>query len=382
MAGDPWLTIHLRAEGRMEYAALLFVPDRRPFDLFEPARRQRVKLYVKRVFITDDCEGLLPRWLRFLRGVVDSNDLPLNISRETLQNNPLLARIRGGLVKRVLGDLEKKATDAPQDYAAFWSNFGAVVKEGIYEDQEQRAQLLKLARFQSLNSAPGALISLDDYVAGLREGQGAIYYVSGDSPDALRKSPQVEGFRARGLDVLLMSDAVDHFWLPAVGEHGGKPFRSVTQGAADLEALAPLAPAAAPPEAAPQSELDKLIALIKLALGDAVKDVRSSARLTDSAVCLVADAGDLDMHLERLLRGHQRELPQQKRILELNPSHRLIRALAKLVSQEGATQTLEDAAHLLLDQARIIEGESLVDANAFARRLSDVLSRAFTPRAA
>ena len=377
MPGDPWLTVHLRAEGRMEYSALLFVPDRRPFDLFEPDRRSRAKLYVKRVFITDDCEGLLPRYLRFLRGVVDSSDLPLNISRETLQNNPLLAKIKTGLVKRVLGDLDKKAAEATADYLAFWRNFGAVMKEGIYEDQENRPALIRLARFQSLNGGADDWISLDDYVAKLREGQSALYYISGDSVEALRKSPQVEGFRARGIDVLLLTDAVDHFWLPSVGEHGGKPFRSVAQGSADLDSL-PLKEADPTPEpAGAAGELDKLIALIKLSLGDAVKDVRRSARLTDSAVCLVADSGDLDMHLERLLRSHQREVPAQKRVLELNPRHRLIRSLAALVSKAGASDTLEDAAHLLLDQARIVEGEPPSDPTAFSKRLSNVLSRAF-----
>ncbi len=377
MPGDPWLTIHLRAEGRMEYAALLFVPDRRPFDLFEPDRRSRAKLYVKRVFITDDCEGLLPRYLRFVRGVVDTSDLPLNISRETLQHNPLLAKIKTGLVKRVLGDLEKKATEAAPDYLAFWKNFGAVVKEGLYEDQENRAGLIKLARFQSLNGGAEDWLSLDDYVARLQEGQDAIYYITGDSAEALRKSPQVEGFRARGVDVLLMTDAVDHFWLPSIGEHGGKQFRSVAQGSADLDAIKVKESDAKPEPAGAEGELDKLIALIKLSLGNAVKDVRRSARLTDSAVCLVADSGDLDMHLERLLRTHQREVATQKRILELNPRHRLIRALGTLVSKAGASDTLEDAAHLLLDQARIVEGEPPSDPAAFSRRLSAVLSRAF-----
>ena len=382
MAGDPWLTIHLRAEGRMEYSALLFVPDRRPFDLFEPQRRHRVKLYVKRVFITDDCEGLLPRYLRFMRGVVDSSDLPLNISRETLQNNPLLAKIKSGLVKRVIADLEKKAGDASADYATFWGNFGPVLKEGLYEDPENRAALTKLARFQTLSGKPGEWHSLDDYVSRMREGQAAIYYITGDSPEALRKSPQVEGFRARGLDALLMSDAIDHFWLPTVGEHGGKPFRSVTQGSADLDAIPPLEEARTDAaEATPQNELDKLIALVKLSLGEQVKDVRTSARLTDSAVCLIADSGDIDMHLERLIRSQQRDMTAQKRILELNPRHKLIRSLAHLVGQAGASQTLEDAAHLLFDQARLLEGEPLEDAGAFARRLSDVLVRAFDERA-
>ena len=378
MPGDPWHTIHLHAEGRIEYTALLFVPDTRPFDLFDPARRHGVRLYVRRVFITDDCEGLLPPWLRFMRGVVDSSDLALNVSRETLQHDPILAKMRAGLVKRVFSDLAKRAKKEPEEYATFWRNFGAVLKEGLYEDAGQKERLLPLVRFQSVTGGERWL-SLDDYVEAMPEGQEAIYYVSGDDPATLRRSPHIEGFRARGVDVLLMADPVDQFWLPMVGAYGEKPFRSVTQGASDLERFAVTDRAEADAADAPApGEIDKLIALVKLTLADAVKDVRTSERLTDSPVCLVADEGDLDMHLERLLRQHKHELPAQKRVLEINPTHNLTRALTRMLGQKGATEALEDAAHLLMDQALILEGEPVPDPAAFARRLSGLVSRALT----
>ena len=382
MPGDPWHTIHLRAEGRIEYTALLFVPDSRPFDLFDPARRHRVRLYVKRVFITDECEGLMPSWLRFMRGVVDTSDLALNVSRETLQHDPVLAKIRTGLIKRVFSELGKRAKKSPEEYGAFWENFGAVLKEGLYEDAEQKDRLLPLVRFQSVGGGDRWL-SLDEYVAAMPEGQEAIYYMSGEDARALRRSPQIEGFRARGIDVLLMADPVDQFWLPAVGAYAEKPFRSVTQGAADLERFAAAGTGkdgeAAEKDKAAPGGMDKLIALVKLTLGDAVKDVRASERLTDSPVCLVADEGDLDMHLERLLRQHKQEVPTQKRVLEINPSHTLTRALADMVGRKGATDALEDAAHLLMDQALILEGEPVPDPPAFTKRLSALVSRSLAP---
>ena len=382
MPGDPWHTIHLRAEGRIEYTALLFVPDSRPFDLFDPARRHRVRLYVKRVFITDECEGLMPSWLRFMRGVVDTSDLALNVSRETLQHDPVLAKIRTGLIKRVFSELGKRAKKSPEEYGAFWENFGAVLKEGLYEDAEQKDRLLPLVRFQSVGGGDRWL-SLDEYVAAMPEGQEAIYYMSGEDARALRRSPQIEGFRARGIDVLLMADPVDQFWLPAVGAYAEKPFRSVTQGAADLERFAAAGTGkdgeAAEKDKAAPGGMDKLIALVKLTLGDAVKDVRASERLTDSPVCLVADEGDLDMHLERLLRQHKQEVPTQKRVLEINPSHDLTRALADMVGRKGATDALEDAAHLLMDQALILEGEPVPDPPAFTKRLSALVSRSLAP---
>ena len=373
---EPWLVIHNRAEGRIEYTTLLFIPSSKPFDLFEPERRHRVKLYVKRVFITDDCEGLVPPYLRFLRGLVDSQDLPLNISREMLQRNPMVAKIRGAIVKRVLGELKKKAEKAPDDYAAFWDNFGPVLKEGIYEDNDQRERLIKLARFRSTVSE-GKAISLADYVARMPEGQEAIYYITGEDADSLAQSPQLEGFKARGVEVLLFADPVDAFWISAVSEFDGKPLTPANRGEADLDKVkSPEDVADADQDDAVDGvALGTLVAALKQNLGDAVADVRASARLTDSAVCLVADESALDPHLERLLRAHQRLDQQAPRILEINPRHALIKDMAERAGAAGGAEALADHARLLLDQARILDGDPVADPSAFARRLSSVMAR-------
>ncbi len=373
---DPWLTLHWRAEGMLEYTTLVFVPSAKPFDLFHPERRHHVKLYVKRVFITDDCEGLVPSWLRFLRGLVDSEDLQLNVSREMLQNNPMVTRMRSAIVKRVITELEKKAADAPDEFATFWDNFGAVLKEGIYEDADNRDALVGLARFHSTAGGDG-LVSLADYVGRMRDGQNAVYYITGDDLDALRLSPQLEGFAARGIEVLLLTDPVDEFWIPSVGNFEEKPLKSATRAGADLGEI-PLLDTDESDETetpADPGRIDSLIAMFKLTLADEVKDVRVSERLTDSAACLVSDEGDVDIHLERLLKQHNQIDAGFKRILEINPKHKLMRTLAEIVGDEGAVTKLDDAARLVLDQARILEGEPLPDPAAFSRRLSDALAR-------
>ena len=229
---EPWLTLHWRAEGKIEYTSLLFLPTTRPLDLFNSERRHKVKLYVRRVFITDECEDLVPPWLRFLNGLVDSEDLPLNVSREMLQNNPTLTRIRAAIIKRVLSELKKKAEKKPEEYTTFWDNFGAVLKEGLYEDQNNRDTLLKLVRFRS--TAGDDLVGLETYVERMKPGQEAIYYITGDEVQALSKSPQLEGFRARGIEVLLMTDPVDEFWIPSIDNYEEKSFKSATRAGADL----------------------------------------------------------------------------------------------------------------------------------------------------
>ena len=369
---EPWLTLHARAEGKIEYIFLLFVPSTRPLDLFDPQRMGRLKLYVKRVFITDDCEDLIPPYLRFLRGIVDCEDLSLNISREMLQNNPLLRKIRKALVKRVLSELGKKAAKAADQYAAFWENFGAVLKEGIYEDAEQRDTLMDLARFRSTHSTEG-WVSLQDYVGRMKEGQDEIYYISGEEAANLRASPQLEGFVSKGLEVLLMTDPVDEFWIGAIGAYREKNLASVTRGSVDLGKFD--SGDGEETEAAGAEGVDSLIALLKLNLDERVKDVRASDRLTDSPVCLVADAGDVDMHLARLLKQHRQVDDVAQRILEINPRHELIKVLVEAVSKEGAADALADAAELLLEQALILEGEPLPDPAGFSRRLAGVMAR-------
>ena len=377
---EPWMTLHWRAEGMQEYTTLLFVPTQRPFDLFNPERKHGVKLYVKRVFVTEDCAELVPQWLRFLRGLVDSEDLPLNVSREMLQASPVLKRMRQAIVKRVLADLEKKAEAEPDSYARFWDAFGAVLKEGIYEDAEQREALLPLARFHS--TAGEAAVGLADYAARMKDGQEAIYYIAGEDLETVRRSPQLEGFRARGVEVLLMTDAVDEFWIPAAASFDGKPFKSATRAGADLSAFAPLDGDADGggedgAEEADRGRIDAVIAMFKLALHEEVKDVRASDRLTDSAACLVADEGDVDIHLERLLKQHKQIDAGFKRILEINPNHALIRRLAEAVGGGGSAGRLSDAAWLVLDQARIMEGEPLPDPAAFSRRMCEAVARGF-----
>jgi molecular chaperone HtpG len=376
---DPALTLHWRAEGKIEYTGLVFVPSVKPFDLFDPKRRHAVKLYVKRVFITDDAEGMIPPWLRFLRGVVDSEDLPLNVSREMLQHNPILAKIRQGVTRRVLSDLHKFSENA-ENYGKFWENFGAVLKEGLYEDAEYREDLLKLLRCQT--STSDTLSSLDDYVGRMKEGQEAIFYICGDSVEKLQRNPHLEGFKAKGVEVLFLTETVDDFWPTAVGAYKDKVFKSVTRAGQDLSKIKD---AAATTEAnndeATQNKLAEgalspLIALIKLTLGDEVKDVRGSQRLTSSAVCLTADDGDIDIHLERFLKQHNQIRTPSKRILELNPQHPLIKAMAERAKESGAVDMLKDTAWLLLDQARLIDGEALPDPMQFAERLSGLMKKA------
>ena len=373
---EPWLTLHNRVEGMISYTNLLFIPSTPPFDLFEPDRKNHVKLYVNRVFITEDTKELLPAWLRFLRGVVDSEDLSLNVSREMLQSDPKLAKIRAGLTKKVLAELKKKATKVPEDYKSFWDNFGAVLKEGLVEDAALRDKVLEICRFTS--SKGDELISLADYAERMKDGQDAIYYIAGEDREKIARSPHLEGFVAKGVEVLLLSDPVDEFWLQHVPEFEGKAFRSITRGAADLDNIETEDKDAEKGKPEEVAAIDKLIASIKLELGDAVKDVRSSKRLTSSAVCLIADEGDMDVNLERLLQRHGQLKTAMPRVLELNPGHNLIKKLAGRAQADGATDDglLKDAAHLLLDQARVYDGEAPSDPVEFGRRLSIVLESA------
>ena len=367
---EPAATIHFRVEGRQEYSGLAFVPGSRPFDLFDQDRKGRMKLYVRRVFITDDAD-LVPRYLRFVRGLVDSADLPLNVSREMIQESPLLAAIRKGLTNRILGDLAKLAENDAQAYAKIWENFGVVLKEGLYEDFERREQLFKLARFRS--TAPTERMrSLADYVSAMKDGQKAIFFMAGDDRARLEASPQLEGFKARGLEVLLLTDPVDSFWVTIAPEFEGKPIRSVTQGAADLSDI-PLLDGSAKLDTETSSEIATFLAFVKTVLGDAVSDVKASDRLTESAVCLVAPEHGPDRQFERLLNAAGRLDNAAKPILEINPRHERIVTLAKLGKDERAFK--EDVAHLLYDEARVLDGDKPADAKAFSERLARLIAR-------
>lgn len=372
----PWHVMHNRVEGTLNHTSLLFVPSTQPFDLFEPERKSHVKLYVNRVFISETTQDLIPAYLRFLRGVVDSQDLSLNVSREMLQTDPQLAKIRTSITKKVLTELKKKATKKPEDYATFWGNFGAVLKEGLVEDAALRDRILEICRFDS--TVESDLTGLADYVARMKEGQEAIFYIAGEDAAKLAQSPHLEGFKAKGVEVLLLSDHVDEFWLQHITEFDSKPFKSITRGSADLDQI-DADETKDDAEKTDEADLSDLIGAIKAELGEAVKDVRPSKRLIDSPVCLIADDGDMDVNLERLLKRHGQLQHGAPRVLELNPNHALIIKLSDRAKGEIARDDnlLKDAAHLLLDQARIVDGETPTDAPEFARRLGNVMTRAF-----
>jgi molecular chaperone HtpG len=367
---EPAMMLHYRAEGRQSYAVLLFAPSTRPFDLFDPARKGRQKLYVRRVFITDDAD-LLPPYLRFMRGVVDSEDLPLNISREMLQKDPQVAQLRKALTGRVLGELGTVAEKDAPAFEKIWEAFGSLLKEGVYEDFERRDQLLALARFAT---TAGSARSLKQYVAELRPNQTEIYYLVGDSPERVKSNPKLEAARARGIEVLLLTDPVDAFWTAQPLGFEGKPLKSLSQGEVNLDLVPRLDPGAGQ-DAVDGSGADDaaVVAAVKAALGERVADVRASQRLTDSAACLVAGGQGPDRALDRLL-SRQGRTAGGKPILELNMRHPLVRAVAK-AKAESHEEDVADLSGLLLDQAQILDGEVPDDPAAFAARMNRLLLR-------
>jgi molecular chaperone HtpG len=367
---EPALTIHFHAEGRHEYAALAFIPTSPPYDLFDPDRKGRIKLYVKRVFITNEAE-ILPRYLRFIRGLVDSTDLPLNVSRERIQESPVFTAIKKGVTSRVVSELERLAENEPESYAKIWETFGIVLKEGLYEDLERRDSLLALARFKT-TAISDKWRSLKDYLASIKQNQTAIFYIVGDDIARLEGSPHLEGFRARGVEVLFLADPFDSFWVASGVSFDGKPFKSVTQGAADL-ALIPRIDAQQQPAPGTEDTVKNFLAFMKETLGETVSEVRTSDRLTESAVCLVAPEFGPDRQLEKLLTGAGRLQMASKPILEVNPRHELVVALAALGEDERSFK--EDAAHLLLDEARVLDGDRPTDARTFSERLNRIFKR-------
>ena len=359
---EPAMTLHYRAEGRYSYAVLLFAPSAKPFDLFEPQRKGRVKLYVRRVFITDDAD-LLPSYLRFMRGVVDSEDLPLNLSREMLQNNPQLAQIRKAVTGRVVTELEQLSDKDPENFAKIWDAFGAVIKEGLYEDFERRDKLLALARFTTTS---GEKRSLKQYIADAKPNQTEVYFLAGDSLERLKSNPKLESAAARGIEVLLLTDPVDAFWTSAPLDFGGKPLKSLSQGDVDF-GLIPLLEDNKD-ETKPDTDEAATIAMIKDTLGDRVSDVRASQRLTSSASCLVAGSHGPDRELERIL-AQQNRGAGTKPILEINLRHPLVAAIS------GNSVAAADLSFLLLEQAQILDGELPEDPAAFAGRLNRLVLR-------
>ncbi|MFB6414798.1 MULTISPECIES: molecular chaperone HtpG [Bradyrhizobium] len=359
---DPAMTLHYRAEGRYSYAVLLFAPSTKPFDLFEPNRKGRVKLYVRRVFITDDAD-LLPGYLRFVRGVVDSEDLPLNISREMLQNNPQLAQIRKAVATRVVSELESLAEKDPDNFAKIWDAFGAVLKEGIYEDFERREKLLALSRFTTTS---GEKRSLKQVIADFKPNQTEIYYLVGDSIERLRSNPRLEAATARGIEVLLLSDPVDAFWTSMPSEFEGKPLKSLSQGDLNLDLIPRVDDKDEAKKDEPEADEAATIAVIKAALGERVSDVKASTRLTSSASCLVADSQGPSRELERILAQQNRGM-KTKPILEINLRHPMVGAITKA---QAGSKAVDDLSLLLLEQAQILDGELPEDPAAFAARLN------------
>ncbi len=360
---EPAMTLHYRAEGRQSYAVLLFAPSTKPFDLFQVERKGKVKLYVRRVFIADDAE-ILPAYLRFIRGVIDSEDLPLNISREMLQNNPQLAQIRKAVTSRVISEFETLGEKEPETFAKIWTAFGPVIKEGLWEDPERRDKLLALSRF---TTTAGEDRSLKQYVDDLKPNQTEIYYLVGDTIEHLKSNPKLESARARGIEVLLLTDPVDAFWTAAPLDFGGKPLKSLSQGDIDF-GLIPLLDDKAADQNETAADAATTIAVIKDALGERVSDVRASQRLTSSASCLVAGGDARDRALERLL-AQQNRGAITKPVLEINLRHPLVAAVA--TDKEQA----RDLSFLLFEQAQILDGEMPEDPAAFASRLNQLVLR-------
>jgi molecular chaperone HtpG len=369
--GEPLAWSHNRVEGKMEYTTLLYIPQHAPFDIWDRNQRHGLKLYVRRVFIMDDAEQLMPPYLRFVRGIVDSSDLPLNISREILQQNRQIDAMRSGSVKKVLGLLEHLAKEEPDKYKTFWEEFGRVFKEGIIDDHGNRDPIAKLLRFASTqNTGDEQSISLEDYVSRMKEGQNSIYYITADSSGAARSSPHLEIFQDRGIEVLLMIDGVDEWVVTHLTEFDGKPLKSITQGELDLGKLGE---AKEEVEGAGEKKSvevpEALVKRIKDALGERVKDVRTSSRLTASPACLVADEHAMSGHMERLLKAAGHEVPTSKPVLEINAGHPLVRRL----DAEPDEERFRDWAHILFDQSLLSEGAQLDNPGAFVKRLNGML---------
>ncbi|WP_010542447.1 molecular chaperone HtpG [Dietzia alimentaria] len=375
---EPLETITLKAEGTFEYQALLFLPTQAPFDLFSPDTKRGVQLYVRRVFIMDDCEELVPPFLRFVKGIVDAQDLSLNVSREILQQDRQIRAIRKRLVKRVLQTIEQIKNDRPEEFRSFWANFGAVLKEGLIADVDARAQLLAISTFESTRPASGDASESDDdevgttiaeYISRMVDGQDEIYYLTGTSRAAVENSPHLEAFRARGVEVLVLTDPVDEVWVDAVGEVDGKRLRSVAKGDVDLTGLGSDQPEKKDePDAA---EYADLLTWLGEELSDEVKQVRLSQRLTESAACMVGDEFDMTPQLEAMYRASGMEMPTSKRILELNPTHPLVERLRTQYSEAPTSPELKDTARLISGAAVLAEGGTLTDPAAFAKLLVD-----------
>ena len=368
---EPLMTSHWKAEGTIEFTALLFLPTLRPWDLYDPGRKNSVKLYVRRVFITEDLPELMYPWLRFARGVIDSEDLPLNISRESLQHNPILNKIRSSVARKILGDLDKLSRDDAPAFESFWGQFAPAIKEGLYDAADHRAGIFKICRFFSSHDDGAKLTSLSDYIERMKDDQKEIYYISGQNVASLKNSPQLEGFKSRGVEVLFFTDTIDDFWLQQSPDYKDFTFKSITKGDIDLSDDKDDAT-----EKADETDSDAetmMLAALSAVLKDDVDHVRFSKRLTDSPVCLIAPEGGVDLQMERVLKIQQKYAGPQKPVLEINKDHALIQKISGIADAEDTR--FKDAATLLLDQARIIQGEPLKAPGAFVKRMSALMEK-------
>ena len=364
----PWKIIHNKSEGTINFTNLIFIPSEKPFDLLHADKKVNLKLYIKKVFITDKCENLIPKYMRFLTGVIDSEDISLNISREMLQNDPVIAKISNNIVKKVLAELEKELKNNKEQYINFWKNFGSTLKEGIHEDFNNKESILKLSLFQ--NNKNDSWNTIEEYITRMPKEQKYIYYISGENTEALLKSPQMESFNKNKIEVLLFTDPIDEFWLPNMDNFKKIKFKSITKGDIDLKDQ----DADKDGKKVKNNNLDKLIAYLKSFYGNKVKDVKVSNRLTSSPVCFVADESSMDIHLENILKKHKHLNEISAKILEVNPDHELIKYLNKLDSADKKNIThMKSIANLLIDQAKILEGIPLDDSKDFCDKLNNLL---------
>ena len=359
---EPWMCLHFKAEGYLEFSGLLFIPSTQPYDLFQPDRKNGLKLYVNRVFISDKVEELLPNYLRFVKGIVDSSDLPLNISREMLQQNPLVAKIKSGTVSRILKELKKRSADY-DDYMKFWQAFGTAFKEGIYEDFSNREEIASLSRFYS-TKGDDKQVSLDEYVERMPASQKAIYYITGDDVKVLANNPQLEAFKNKGLEVLLLVDPIDEFWTQVLTSYKGKDIKHISMAEEDF------APDRTNAIKAKDEDLKKLTDIMAKVLNGDVSKVTTTEKLTTSPVCLAVEDGQMSLHLERLMRNHQQQTAfASLKVLELNPYHPLIVKLAEMAAADKPDVRVEEMTKMLYDQALIAEGEAIRNPSFFAERL-------------
>lgn len=371
----PFRTIHFSAEGTSEFKALLYLPAKKPFDMFMVDRKKGLQLYVKRVFITDKCEELIPDYLRFVKGVVDSSDLPLNVSREVLQEDVQIKRIQKGLVSKVLSTLAEVKDKSFDEYVSFWKEFGQVIKEGIHFDYANKEKLQELVLFESTTTEAGTFTSLKEYVGRMPEGQKDIYYITGTSRETLEQSPHLEAFRAKGFEVLFLTDPVDEWVVQALTEYEEKPLKAVDRGDISLDNEEEKKEKDKKREEA-QKEFSDLISFMSDRLKDKVKDVRFSNRLTDSACCLVAEEYGMNANMERIMKAMNQAVPESKRVLELNPDHPILKAMAGIHQQDKSAPALSDYADLLYDQALLTEGTPIKDPLRFTRLVSELMVKA------